>query len=180
MKKSFLTFAILFFYFNSSEAQSVQFGVKAGLNYANFSGATPQTDAITSYHAGVVAQIVVMDKFAIQPELLYSTQGASYKNATEEFKNERGYLAIPVVAKINLSDTFMLELGPQASFLLVDKNKFSANDSKTFDFSVLGGLGFKITDNIFVEGRYVLGLTDVSKEAKAKNSVVQLSLGFLF
>jgi opacity protein-like surface antigen len=178
MKKSFFILIVMFSC--SIFAQSVKFGVKAGLNYANFSGATPQTNAITSYHAGVVAQISVLNTFAVQPELLYSTQGASYKNAEQELINERGYLAIPVVAKINLSDTFMLELGPQASFLLSEKNKFSANDSKTFDFSVLGGLGFKITDNIFIEGRYVLGLTEVSKEATAKNAVVQLSLGFMF
>jgi hypothetical protein len=26
---------------------------------------------------------------------LYSTQGATYKNAVEEFRNELGYLALP-------------------------------------------------------------------------------------
>jgi Outer membrane protein beta-barrel domain len=180
MKKTFFISVLLFAIVTNSQAQSVKFGVKAGLNYANYTGTTPKTDAITSYHAGVVATVSVLDKFAIQPELLYSTQGATYKNATEDIKNEIGYLAIPVVAKINLSDAFSLELGPQASFLLSEKNKFNATDSKTFDFSVIAGLGLKITDNFFVEGRYVLGLTDVSTEAKSKNAVVQVSAGFMF
>jgi hypothetical protein len=33
-------------------------------------------------------------QFSIQPELLYSTQGATYKNAVEEFRNELGYLTL--------------------------------------------------------------------------------------
>jgi hypothetical protein len=37
-----------------------------------------------------------VDSFSIQPELLYSTQGATYKNAVEEFRNELGYLALPL------------------------------------------------------------------------------------
>lgn len=60
-----------------------------------------QIDAITSYHAGLIAEIKLTDGFSVQPELLYSTQGASYKNATTEFKNELGYLSIPVLAKIS-------------------------------------------------------------------------------
>jgi hypothetical protein len=30
-------------------------------------------------HAGLVAEIKLVDSFSIQPELLYSTQGATYK-----------------------------------------------------------------------------------------------------
>jgi opacity protein-like surface antigen len=180
MKKNiFLTITLLFLAANT-QAQLLQIGAKAGLNYANFSGTEIQTDAITSYHAGLIAEIKLMDKFAIQPELLYSTQGASYDNAGQEFKNELGYLAIPVLAKIYLSKSFSLELGPQASFLLSEKNNFDVNNANTFDFAVDAGLSFKITKNIFVQGRYVLGLTEVSSNADAKNSVLQFSAGLMF
>ena len=162
------------------KAQLLQLGVKAGLNYANFTGTEIQTDAITSYHAGLLAEIKLMDKFAIQPELLYTTQGASYKEAGEEFKNELGYIAIPVLAKIYLGQSFSVELGPQASFLLSEKNDFDLEDSNTFDFGLAGGLSYKITKNIFVQGRYVLGLTEISSNADAKNSVLQFSAGLMF
>ncbi len=118
-----------------------------------------------------------MDSFSIQPELLYSTQGATYKNAAEEFKNELGYLSIPVLAKINLNKIVSLELGPQASFLLSERNNFDVKDANTFDFAVVGGLGLNITKNLFIQGRYGLGLTDASKDAQVKNSVVQVSAG---
>lgn len=180
MKKTIWVTALLLSLSMSTQAQLFQIGAKVGLNYANLSGATIQTDAITSYHAGLIAEIKLLDKFAIQPELLYSTQGASYENAGEDIINELGYLSIPVLAKIYLSNSFSLELGPQASFLLSEKNKFDAKDANTFEFAVAAGLSYKITKNIFVQGRYVLGLTEVTSDAEAKNAVVQLSAGLLF
>lgn len=180
MKKPILITALLLMLSFSTQAQLLQIGAKVGLNYANFSGTAIQTNAITSYHAGLIAEIKLLDKFAIQPELLYTTQGATYKTVLGDVKNELGYIAIPVLAKIYLSKSLSLELGPQASFLLSEKNKFNASDSKTFDFAVDAGLGFKLTKNIFIEGRYVLGLTEVSTNAQSKNSVLQVSAGFMF
>jgi len=180
MKKTILVAVLLLAMSVNVQAQLLRLGVKAGLNYANFTGSDIQFDAITSYHAGLVAEIKVLDKFSIQPELLYSTQGATYKNAGEEFRNELGYLSIPVMAKIYLNNSVSLELGPQASFLLSERNNFDIKDANTFDFSVAAGLGLKITKNLFIQGRYGLGLTEVSSNAQTKNSVVQVSAGLMF
>lgn len=180
MKKIILAPIFLLVLSTNVHAQLVKFGLKAGLNYANITGTVIQTDAITSYHAGLVTEIKLGETFALQPELLYSTQGATYKTALEDFKNELGYLSIPVMVKIYLGKTVSLELGPQASFLLSEKNEFDIEDSNTFDFAATGGLGFKITKNIFIQGRYVLGLTEISKNADTKNAVVQVSAGILF
>lgn len=180
MKKTIFITVLLLAMSTGMQAQLVKLGIKAGLNYANLTGTDLQLDALTSYHAGFVAEIKLLDRFSVQPELLYSTQGATYKSAGTEFRNELGYLAIPVLAKIYLNKTVSLELGPQASFLLSERNHFAVNDTKTFDFSVVGGLGFKITKNFFIQGRYGLGLTEVSTNAQAKNSVVQVSAGILF
>lgn len=187
MKKNILIAIVALLGTLSSQAQLLRLGAKAGVNYANLTGSDIKvnaenynSDAISSYHIGLLAEVKLTDKFAIQPELLYSTQGATYKNTINEFKNKLGYLSIPVMAKIYLNNTFSLELGPQASFLLSEKNTFDIEDSKTFDFAIAGGLGIKITKSIFVQGRYGLGLTEVSTNAKAKNSVVQVSAGFMF
>lgn len=186
MKKVFLVCIFALGTTVSLQAQSVKIGVKAGVNFANqtgdarFDGVTFDKEGITSYHAGLVAEIKLLDRFAIQPEILYSTQGANYKNAVGEFKNELGYISLPVMAKIFLTDSFSIEAGPQASFLLSEKNDFDVKDAKTFEFGVNAGLGYQITDNLFVEGRYGLGLTEASKNADVKNSTIQLSVGFLF
>jgi opacity protein-like surface antigen len=180
MKKTILAAVVLFAMSNAAQAQLVKFGIKGGVNYANLEGSNIQTDAITSYHAGLVAEVKLTDGFSVQPELLYSTQGATYKNAGTEFKNELGYLSIPVLAKIHLNKSVSLDLGPQASFLLSERNAFNVNDAETFEFAAVGGLGINLTKNIFLQGRYILGLTEVSKDAQTKNSVVQVSAGFTF
>ena len=188
MKKSILVALLLVAISANMQAQSVKFGIKAGLNYANQTGTditvdakTYQTEAITSYHAGLIAEIGIFERLSIQPELLYSTQGADYKNAADEiFTRKVGYLSIPLMVKIGFSKSISLELGPQASFLLSGKDDFVAKDPNTFDFSVAGGLGIKVTKSIFISGRYGLGLTEVSKDAKTKNSVVQVSAGIMF
>lgn len=185
MKKILLA-AVLFIATSATiQAQLLQIGVKAGVNFASQTGdAFPDQnidkEGITSYHAGLVAEIKLLDKFSVQPELLYSTQGATYKDVDQQVKKELGYLAIPVMAKFYLSDSFSLEVGPQASFLLSEKDDFDLYDAETFDFAVNAGLGFKITKNLFVQGRYSLGLTEASKNADVKNSTVQLSAGFMF
>ncbi len=187
MKKSILVTLIILAISSNVQGQFVKFGIKAGLNYANQSGTditvntvNYKTEAITSYHAGLIAEISVFESLSIQPELLYSTQGATYKNVAGDIKSKVGYLSIPVIAKIYLNKTVSLELGPQASFLLSGKDQFVAKDPNTFDFSVAGGLGIKVTESIFISGRYGLGLTEVSKDAKTKNSVVQVSAGIMF
>ena len=187
MKKTILVTALLFSALTTIQAQSVKLGLKAGLNYANQTGTditvnskNYKNEAISSYHAGLVAEINLFEGLALQPELLYSTQGAKYKTALEDITNEVGYLSIPVMIKINLSKSISLELGPQASFLLSEKDNFDLYNSNTFDFAVAGGLGLKVTKSIFLQVRYGLGLTEISKEVQAKNSVVQVSAGLLF
>lgn len=180
MKKLFITLLLIGTGLTSLQAQTIEIGIKAGVNYANFNGSDIQTDAITSYHAGLVAEIGLLDSFSIQPELLYSTQGASYKNAIDEYQNELGYLSIPVMLKLYVTNTLSLEAGPQASFLVSKKDEFNLNDYNSFDFGVNAGLGFQITKSLFAQARYTLGLTEVSKNADVKNSVVQVSVGFMF
>ncbi|WP_300569039.1 porin family protein [Flavobacterium sp.] len=179
MNKLIFSSVLLLFCFNLSNAQLLKIGVKAGANYANFESSTLQTDAITSYHAGLVAEIKLINVLSLQPEILYSTQGASYKNAVEEFKAELGYISVPILAKLNLGKIISIDAGPQFSYLL-SKKVDASTDINEFDFAVAGGLTFKLTENFFLQGRYTLGLSEIDKNADYKNSVGQLSVGFMF
>lgn len=189
MKKTTIILVAFFMGLLSSKAQLLQFGIKAGINYANETGTAIlvnannyKKEAITSYHIGVVAEMPLFGSVSFQPELLYSTVGTNYKalSVGEDIQNDRGYISIPAIVKIGLNKTISLELGPQASFLLSNKKVFNVNDTQTFDFGLAGGLGLKLTKSIFIQGRYVLGLSEVSEQAKAKNSVVQVSAGIFF
>ncbi|MDG2432628.1 porin family protein [Flavobacterium sp.] len=187
MKKVILLALALIALSPNVEAQSVRLGIKGGINYANQNGtnitvnsSNYDSEAITSYHAGLVAEVKLTQGFAIQPELLYSTQGANYKDGVNEFKNELGYLSIPVLAKIYLSKSISLDLGPQASFLLSERNNVNFKDPETFEFAAVGGLGLNVTKNLFIQARYGLGLTEASRNADVKNSTFQVSAGIMF
>lgn len=185
MKNLKVLFVLLFAIFSSltfaqDSKTGLKVGLKAGINYANYTGSDVNTQALTSFHAGLVLEAKIFKNFSLQPELLYSTQGAKIDNLGEEFKNELGYISIPVLAKFYLNDELSLELGPQVSFLVSERNNISANDSNTFDFAVAGGLSYKFGKHFFISGRYGLGLTEPKRDASVKNSVVQASVGFMF
>ena len=184
MKKTIATLILLVLGTGISQAQLLEFGVKGGVNFANYTGGDVSGvdfKTITSYHAGMVMELKVFENFAIQPELLYSTQGAELEGLGDQVKNELGYLSIPVLAKFYLtSNKLSLELGPQASFLVSERNEVDANDTNSFEFGIAGGLSYKITKSIFVSGRYVAGLTEAKKDADVKNSLIQFSVGYMF
>ena len=94
MKKFLIFTVIAFFGFALMNAQDINFGAKAGVNFASITGDdTDDLDMRTSLHVGVVAEIVISETFSFQPELLYSAQGAkeSIENVDLTFKVD--YLA---------------------------------------------------------------------------------------
>jgi|JI8StandDraft_1071087.scaffolds.fasta_scaffold79658_2 opacity protein-like surface antigen len=185
----------------SFSAQEISYGLKAGLNVANFSLSTDEMgdyDARMSFHVGAVLEWGITDKFAIQPELLYSSVGAKDEYTDEDVTIKTtaivDYLSIPVMAKYYVADGFSLELGPQLGILLSAKGKYEASfdgetESETIDmkdnfesidFGYAIGLSYSITNNIVGSVRYNLGTKNVIKnsEDKINNSAFQLSLGY--
>jgi len=184
MSAKHLLFTIILFFFISvnSFAQEMNFGVKAGANFSDYSGTLDgfNTENITSFHGGVFAEFRFA-RFGIQPEVLYSTQGAKLSDATQEFENRLGYLSIPVLARIYLIPNFIsLDIGPQASFLMNETENVNIANSNTFDFAVCGGATVHFLGSMFFQARYVLGLTDVKPNAQVQNTLIQLSAGLRF
>ena len=185
MKKILLTAAAVFA-ISFANAQDVKFGAKAGLNLsslANAEGAKTQV----GFHLGGYATISVSDKFAVQPELLYSAQGAKFEGGSLNLS----YINIPVMAKFNVADKFNLEVGPQIGLLMSATAKSSAGSLdvkegyKTMDFGLNFGAGYDVAENINVGLRYCLGLSQLEKELASgetatKNTNIQLSLGYRF
>lgn len=157
--------------------QAQSFGVKGGFNFSNLKGEGPDDfNVLTSYHVGLLYEVYVLDFLSIQPELLYSVQGAERRN--EDVK--LNYFTVPAVLKIYLSDGFNIQGGPQFSMLLSESDNFEAAKSETFDFGVTGGLEFFVTNGLFVQARYYYGTKNVSGVSDIKNRVVQASLGYIF
>lgn len=187
MKKSTYIAVLLFVFFGSfnAHAQLLRFGLKAGPNFADLDGeGLYNTKTKTGFHFGALLQIKAGSNFFIQPEVLYSTQGSKGKIKPSDLKDENinyDYVTVPVVLKYYiLSDFLSLEAGPQFAFLVNDDKKLNLDDPTSFDFGVVGGLGADITKHIFLQGRYVVGLTEISSDADVKNRVIQFSVGYKF
>ena len=83
---------------------------------------TDGTDSKTSFHIGGVVEIPISDSFSVQPELLYSSQGAKAESSfggDVDFK--LSYLNLPIMAKYYVAENFSLEAGPQVGLLLSAK-----------------------------------------------------------
>lgn len=186
MKKLILAVLFVFAAATNSNAQVVQFGVKGGANFSNFSGGPDGIDYKnkTGFHVGAMAEIKLLPNFSLQPEALFSSQGTEVKGVGD-FNLD--YISVPVLAKFYLiTDRLSIEAGPQFSFLVDDSQEAfddvadGGSKAKSFDFAVAGGLGLKIAGGLSAHARYTIGLTEVSRDAEAKNAVFQVGLGYLF
>jgi len=185
VKKFLLVSAILILGMsNSIIAQNVDFGVKTGLNISNFTGGDVDKNSLFGFHVGGFAEFKLNEKFSLQPELLYSTQGTEVENLV---KIKVDYLTIPLMVKYYLSENFSIEAGPQASFLVNDKAEFDDSsipdadiDASSFDFGLNVGVGYNFTSHLFAQVRYNYGITTVGENPDVKNSVFQISLGYKF
>lgn len=186
MKKIFLLLAMLAGSI-TAQAQGVDFGLKAGANFANFNGDF-DSDGITSFHAGAVLELNLVPMFSVQAEGLYSSQGAEAKYSetigggiiagARDLKLD--YISVPVMAKFYVVPDFVSVMaGPQFSFLVSDADE-AFEKPQDFDMGLTGGIEAKLVFGLFAQARYTIGLTEVYKETNAKNAVFQLSVGYMF
>ena len=165
-------------------AQDVKLGAKIGMNVSSLNGNVDNLDSKTGWILGATAEVSLTEKFSLQPELLYSQQGAKQRG---NFIYDLNYISVPVMAKYYIAKGFSLEAGPQFSFLVKDEllsdsnNAASANtNAENFDFSANLGLGYQLDNGIFFQTRYNLGLKEVDTTTDVKNGVFQMSLGYQF
>lgn len=173
--------------------QQLKFGPKAGVNFANLSG-VDNTEMKTGFHVGAVAEINFNEKFSIQPEVIYSAQGAKGMLNNIEGKANLDYINIPILAKYYIVDGFSVEAGPQVGFLVKAEGKGTVNNVsvttdvkdnfKSTDFGLGFGLAYDLPVGMFVNARYNLGLSDIRNNTSSgdaiKNNVIQVGIGYKF
>ena len=209
MRKIALLIALTIFGLTQANAQN--FGFKGGYNYSSFNGDVAKDNTLkglSGFYVGALLELPLGDVLSIQPEVIYSRQGAAWeqKNILGEFKKDLklDYLNIPVMAKVNLGPLF-LQGGVQFGFLVgkpevsytrgaqsetekVDKDAYAS-----FDFGVGAGLGVNLSQHFFVEARYTHSLTNaldpnnnslknahISDDNNFKNAVLSVGLGVKF
>jgi hypothetical protein len=196
MKKIILTVVLVFLFgfVNAQDRKDMSFGVKGGLNISSITNAEEDgvnSKSLVGFHIGFFGEFMISDQFAIQPELLYSTQGVKLEFDGEEGDLKVDYINVPVMAKYYLADAFSLELGPQIGFLVSSKVESGGlsedvkDETKPIDVSLGFGANYNFAEKFMLGARYNLGLTRLQEELfpgelESKNSVFQISLGYRF
>lgn len=179
-----------------ADSDLIQLGVKGGVNFASMTGDDiGDVNSRTSFHAGLLAEIPYSERFSLQGEVLYSGQGFEVENTLGKGEYNLDYIQIPILAKYYLVQGLSVQVGPQIGFLINEEAKYSgslgsaetesdfAND---FEFGVVGGLEYKLDSGIFLQGRYVYGISklfddsQVAGDPSVHNSVFQLGVGYMF
>lgn len=184
MKKLILV-TVLILVIGFASAQTVHFGPKAGVNISNFQSSNYETDTKVGVHLGGFLNFGMGKVLAIQPEVLFSTQGVKINDVNSQYKDfKASYLNIPVLVQINTGGVY-LETGPQAGLLLTAKtDDQSVKDIyKSLDWSWVFGLGIKSKIGLGLDVRYNLGLTKVgddltNAQPDGKNSIIQIGVFF--
>ena len=183
MKKTTIFAGLLLILFTAT-AQQAHFGVKGGVNISqlHFNNNTP-SDSKVGVNLGILAHIHASKTWAVQPELLYSLEGAQ-KVGNSGINYNLNYLNVPVLLQYMFENGFRLEGGPQIGFLLNAKRKagdvtVDDNGFKTTAFSIPLGLGYLTSSGVGLDARYVFGLSNINDSENGpiiQSNVFQLGL----
>ncbi len=191
MKKNiFIAFALMLVGSAAYSQASVAIGIKGGLNFANVDASSAATayNSRTGYHAGAFV-LVKVGKIGIQPEIIFSRQGSSYKPLNGISLDTRfDYVNVPIVLKLYTVAGINIQVGPQFGFLSSASqdavNGASVdikNTLKGSDISAALGLGWDLPFGLCIDARYNLGLTKINDSVgstDSKNQVIQVSVGY--
>jgi opacity protein-like surface antigen len=180
MKKIILTMAAVFaLTFANAQGKksggddSMKFGVKAGYTSSNFTGDVSGTQANGGFYVGGLVDFSVSEKFHVQPELLYSIEGA--KDA------KLNYLRIPIMAKYYVADGLSLQAGPELAFKAGGDDTVK-DSAKSMDYGLGIGAGYELTNGLMFDARYNLGLNNIDNTGfgTVKNVSFNIGLGYRF
>ncbi|MEP6951722.1 MAG: porin family protein [Ginsengibacter sp.] len=184
MKKPAIFIASLFLLF-TAKGQQAHFGLKGGVNVAqlHFNDDVLSSDSKAGVNLGVFAHIHASKTWALQPELLYSLEGAQ-KVGNAGTNYNLNYLNVPVLLLYMFSNGFRLEGGPQIGFLLSAKTKSGSvtvdnNGFKSTAFSIPLGAGYLTSSGFGFDARYVFGLSNINNSENGptiQSNVFQLGI----
>lgn len=196
--KKFLVLNTFLMMLGASHAQvELWLGPKAGVNIANVSNT--DGSSMTGLNLGVAFMVKFSERYALQPELGFSMQGASeIYNSNEDLK--LNYFTVGLMNKLYFIEGFHMLAGPEFNFKMNDTfsdwyddyyyddegNYIDEPDAQPFDFAIVGGLGYDFPFGLTLEARYKQGLLDINDffnyedEKSSLNQVFQIGVVYKF
>ena len=186
-----------------AQDNSLKFGVKGGLNFANFSWDIPEgsfeTVSAIKFGVGGIMLYPLSELLDVQVELMYLQRGAKLDeiegmNLDRDWKY--AYLSVPVLGRYNFGsgDAYTYAVaGPEFGFLLSAKSEISGVEEdikdiiKSIDFGISLGAGVSTnmgSTPVFGEIRYSLGLSNLNDDPdddfSVKSRGIHLFVGMMF
>ena len=200
MKKIAIAFVCMIMAVGTAMAQKqFTFGPKIGVDYTHYWGKNVEHGGQLNYQAGLFMEYRFTNKFSVAPEVVFAAQGGKYdtKVLGVELKetDHVNYINVPVMLKYYVIPELSIDFGPQVGFNVYSKNTIEGKVeklkekettdmkkyTKTVDFGLGLGLTYNITEEVFIQARYTMGLTKVfNVDDDSKNGNGQIAIGFRF
>ncbi|MFI5129062.1 MAG: porin family protein [Chitinophagales bacterium] len=155
-----------------------QFGVKAGMNFANVTKTSEINNSSQSgFNIGLLLAPAAKGIIGSRTELVYSKQGYDYKTSTNTGNVNLHYIMLPQYMTINITKFFQIQLGGQMGYL-INANVDSSNTTSTgnpmvdqmmsyynrFDFGYGGGIEIHPVSGLLIGARLNISLTSLYKD----------------
>lgn len=192
MKKLLLLVAMVAASFGAKGQCNLSFGPKIGLNVSDLTDGG--YSARVGMNVGIFAQYRFNSSWAVQPEILYSMQGAKLKyfldGGSSNSPYKLDYISVPILAKFYATQGLSFGIGPQVAFRVkADNGGGTYDNGKTFkdktnpvELAAAVGAAYDFPFGIVLDARYTIGMTKVFKSdfMEGHNSVFQFSVGYKF
>lgn len=198
-------FLILFALTSDLNSQELVFGFTGGLNMNTISTKESDGGLKVGANIGGIAQLKLNDEMSLMANLRFSSKGQQFSKIIDSNNNHLKiynstslyYIDIPLLYQYYFEDIIGIEAGPTFNFCLGGKNKekigneewkvtkFEKGTYNPFEFGLAFGiftrdLGQSAFNNIFIEFRYFIGLTNFIKDYdRNTNTGVFLNIGYI-
>ncbi len=153
-----------------------EIGVKGGINLSNYAGDVMDNKMKIGVHLGAYVNFNVIDQLYIQPELLYSLQGARFNNSSFnlDYNEHLHYINVPVVARYFLTENISVHCGPYVGILIggkakgtyfgteIDEDIKDHRSLKTLDFGAVIGVAYQLVNRVNIGARVQFGLANIA------------------
>lgn len=182
----------------------LRFGVKGGANFSRVpvSVADVKSDNVTSFHAGVMAELEIpVLPLSLEADLLFSQRGSAFKDGNLSDILRTNHIDVPIYAKLWMLDfsgaRFFAQAGPYFSYLLNSNlseikhmKKLSSLEAKRFGFGLNLGLGVEVLKLFQISAQYSAplsndyeykGVPDAAEDfRKTKEKLFSVSVAVVF
>lgn len=200
-----ILFLITFLTSTNIKAQDFLFGFTGGLNMNTIYTKSDDGGLKVGFNLGGLAQYKLDDKMSVVANIKFSSKGQQFSKIIDSQENylkiyhstSLYYIDIPILYQYSIKNLIGLEVGPSFNFCMggndksrtgnnpPEKKKFEKGTYNPFEFGLVFGiftrdLGQSSFNNIFIEFRYFLGLTNVIRDyGRNINTGAFINIGYI-